>query len=155
MSTLSPFSNIFKAVQQRIRSQVPAIQWVDHDLGQLEAFDGERPPVQWPCALLDFSQTDFLEMQGYQDGTFDLVIRLAFDQYEQTHSEMPEYVLDQALTYYELEHQLQAALQAWYGEGLLVNALIRQSAASEKREDDNFRVRRLVYRGTFSDATES
>lgn len=149
----SPFANFFTALQARIASEVPDIKWTDHDLGQLEAFDGDRPPVAWPCLLIDFSETQFTQMQGYQDGDMDIVLRLAFDEYQQTHSDTPQYVKEQALDYYEIEHAIHLALQAWTAGGTLVNAMIRVSAASEKREDDNFRVRRLVYRATFADAS--
>jgi hypothetical protein len=153
MSLASPFSKLFTALQARIKSQVPEIIWIDHDLGQLEAFDGERPPVEWPCLLIDFIETPFTQMQGYQDGDVSIQLRLAFNQYQQTHSDVPEYVKEQALQYYEIEHKVHLALQAWTASNTLVNALIRRSAASEKREEDNFRVRRIVYQGSFSDSS--
>lgn len=147
----SPFALLFVALCDHIRAQVPEIAWIDHDLGQLEAFDGERPPVQWPCLLIDFADTQFRQMQGYQEGQCQLVLRLGHDQYQQTHAEVPEFVQEQALGYYELEHKLHQALQNWGADGLLINPLSRRSSSSEKREDDNFRVRRMVYACLFTD----
>lgn len=149
----SPFANLYLAIQARIISEVPEIKWIDHDLGQLEAFDGDRPPVQWPCLLIDFSETTFGQMQGYQEGDMNILLRLAFDEYQQTNADTPAYVLEQALEYYEIEQKVYKALQAWNASNTLVNALIRISAASEKRENDNLRVRRLVYQGTFADSS--
>lgn len=148
---ISPFANIYIAVMNRLKELVPEINWIDFDLGQLEAFDGVRPPVEWPCLLIDFNNTEFDPRQGYQDGNVNMLLRLAFDQYQHTDSEMPQPVLEQALTQFEIEHKVHQALQAWAAGGLLVNPLIRLNAASEKRSDDNFRVRRLAYTGTFSD----
>ncbi len=147
----SPFANVYIAIMNRIKELVPEINWIDFDLGQLEAFDGDRPPVDWPCLLIDFNNTEFQPMQGYQDGNMNILLRLAFDQYHQTHSGTPDPVMEQALRQFEIEHKLHQALQAWYGDGLLVNPMIRVNAASEKRQDDNFRVRRLTYTATVSD----
>lgn len=147
----SPFANIYLSLMARIKSQVPEIAWIDFDLGQLEAYDGDRPPVEWPCLLIDFASTEFAQMQGYQEGDTPITLRLAFDEYENTNGDTPVPVLEQAMTYLEIEHKIHQALQAWYADGLLTDALIRLSAGSEKRNDDNLRVRRLVYRGAFSD----
>lgn len=153
MALTSPFGNLFLAIQARITSQVTEIKWIDHDLGQLEAFDGDRPPVEWPCLLIDFADTQFEQMQGYQDGNMNIVLRLAFNQYDQTYGDAPTLVKESAMEYYEIEHKIYLALQAWKASGLLTNAMIRLTASSEKREGDNFRVRRLVYSATFSDGS--
>lgn len=148
----SPFSKLYIDLIDRIKELVPEIQWIDHDLGQLEAFDGDRPPVVFPCLLIDFSTTQFATHQGFQDGNASVGLRLAFDQYQQTHADMPTQVQEQALEYYEIEHKLHQALQGWDDSGFLVNEMIRKSATSEQRQDDNFRVRRMVYEASFIDA---
>ncbi len=147
----SKFANLFTAIQTRMAAEVPEVIWTDFDLGQLESFDGERPPVEWPCVLIDFPDTAFTQMQGYQHGDVQVQLRLAFDEYEDTHSATPTPIKESALEYLEIEHKLHQAFQAWYASGLLVNAMIRVSAATEKRENDNFRVRRLVYTCSFAD----
>lgn len=148
----SPFANIYLALIAQLQTNVPELQWIDHDLGQLEAYDGDRPPVAWPCLLIDFNETSFEQRQRHQDAEMLITLRLAHDQYQQTHAEVPEYVQQQALQYYEVEYKVHQALQA-QGLSLLVNPLIRVSATTEKRENDNFRVRRLVYKATFVDAS--
>lgn len=149
----SPFAKLYTKIQARIASNVPETKWTDFNLDQLNAFDGERPPVDWPCTLIDFVETTFQQMQGYQDGDVIVEFTLAWDEYLQTNSDTPEYVKEQALQYLELEHKYHLAFQGWNADGLLSNALIRVSATSEKRENDNLRVRRLVYKGTFSDGS--
>ena len=147
----SPFANLFLKIQEKIKAEVPEILWIDFDLGQLEAFDGQRPPVEWPCLLIDFPDTVFRQMQGYQDGDVNIVLRLAFDEYESTNAETPTLILQSALDYLEIEQKIYEALQAWDADGLLTNDMIRQNAQSEKRNDDNFRVRRITFSATFSD----
>lgn len=147
----SPFANIYTTLMNRIKTEVPDIRWVDFDLGQLEAFDGDRPPVDWPCLLIDFTDTGFEQMQGFQRGNMQIQMRLGFDQYESSNGITPEPILEQALNYLEIEYKLHQAVQAWYGENKLTDAMIRINASSEKRENDNFRVRRLIYNAAFDD----
>lgn len=149
----SPFAKIFIAIQARITSMVPEIKWIDFNLDQLNAFDGERPPVQFPCLLIDFNSTDFSQMQGYQEGDMIVGLTLAFDEYQQTNADTPEFVKEQALQYFEIEHKIHLALQAWNGGSLLVNSFIRTKASSETSKDDNFRRRPLLYKGTFVDSS--
>ena len=149
----SPFANLFIAISDQVLAEVPEIKWIDMDLGQLEAFDGDRPPVEWPCLLIDFTNTDFAQMQGYQDGNMDIILRLAFDEYESTSAETPTLVRQSALEYFEIEQKLYEALQRWKAGGLLTNAMKRTNAATEKRENDNFRVRRISFAATFSDGS--
>ena len=147
----SPLANLYLAIMARIKSEVPDIKWIDFDLGQLEAYDGERPPVEWPCLLIDFTNTEYDQMQGYQDGNVNVQLRLAFDEYENTNGDTPTPLLEQALEYLEIEQQVYEALQAWYADNLLSNAMIRKSVISEDRKEDNLRVRRMIYSATFSD----
>ena len=43
---------IFSAVQSRLQQKVSELKWIDFDFGQLDAYE-LRPPVQFPCALID------------------------------------------------------------------------------------------------------
>ena len=65
-----------KAVFDIINS-VPAIKWVDEDYGQIDAYEGERPPVAFPCALVTFNTSgDPLGGDEY-DYTDTVTIRVA------------------------------------------------------------------------------
>ena len=45
---------ILKTVMERIREKVPELRWVDADEGQLD-FQDSRPPVAFPCCLVELS----------------------------------------------------------------------------------------------------
>ena len=45
---------IFTALCEHIKKNVPEIRWIDFDTGQLN-IASERPPVDWPCCLIDIS----------------------------------------------------------------------------------------------------
>ena len=73
----APFANIFLAIQQRIAATVPAITYIDQDLGQLNS--NGRPPVSWPCALIDFENFRFENLgENVQTAEGLVVLRLGF-----------------------------------------------------------------------------
>ncbi len=145
----SPFATLFLALQSRITEQVPDIRFIDQDWNQL---DFDPPPVSYPCLLIDFSETAFTQMQGSQDGTFILRLKLIYRSFTATSNITPVANRQDALEFYELEHKLYLALQSWTNSSALVNALIRKSAATDKR-DDGLRVRVIDFEGTFNDSS--
>lgn len=44
---------IFIAVCDRLKTEVPGLRWIDAEEGQLNT--GERPAVAFPCCLIDIS----------------------------------------------------------------------------------------------------
>lgn len=144
----SPFANIFMAVQQRIQANVSTIAYIDQDLGQLKS--GVRPPVAWPCALIDFEDFDFENLgENVQTATGTVVLRLAFAPYSKSSQVTPTAYLQQAIGYYDIEWALHLALQGW-APGADFGRLIRTRASTQKR-NDNYRVRELRYSIAFED----
>ncbi len=145
---ISPFANIFLALRQRIQAEVSAIKYIDQDLGQLKP--ATRPPVSWPCVLIDFEDFSFDNMaDNVQTAKGVVIIRLGFAPLSNTGTATPGLYLQQALGYYDLEWSLHLALQGWsphddYGR------FIRTSAVTQRRPD-NYRVRELRYSIAFED----
>ncbi len=77
----SPAANLFLALRTLIANLAdgqgnPYFRYVDQDLGQLEM---ERPPVLWPCVLIDIDEMSFRNMtDAAQLGTVKVVLRLGF-----------------------------------------------------------------------------
>lgn len=46
---------IYLAVANRLKSQVPELKWIDWDYGQL---NDEQPPINYPAALIDIGYDD-------------------------------------------------------------------------------------------------
>lgn len=47
---------IFLAIQDRLSSLVPSLQYIDKNWGQLNL---PQPPVKWPCCLIDLDSIDY------------------------------------------------------------------------------------------------
>ncbi len=145
------FGLMLIAIQDRIAEKVPAIKWVDQDLGQLEE-DTDRPRVQWPCLLVDFTETDYSEMSVMRQwGAVNLQFRLGFNPFSSAAAATPSKYRQEALKYYELEQEVYIAFQAWDAGGLC-QPMTRTRGTTEKRED-LFRVRVMNFTTTFEDAS--
>jgi len=142
----SPFAHLLLALQERIGQLVTDIRWIDQDMGQLEHY-AERPPVAWPCVLIDLDGWTFTNLgQQAQTAEGDVVVRLAFAPMSYANQLSP--VKELALRYYETEFQLHKALHGWGPAGFA--SLTRLSADTEKR-NDAIRVRIIRYHTAFED----
>lgn len=107
------FANTFLAIMQRIQDQVPEIDYIEADLGQLEGY-AVRPAIGQISVLVDFEgwqATAMGENSQSLEGT--VVVKLAFAQFGQSSSITELEMRKAALNYYELEQKLQLALQGW------------------------------------------
>lgn len=149
MALTSPLALLFEKLIARIEAQVPDIRMIDHDWNQL---DFENPPITYPCLLIDFPDTSFTQMQKYQLAQAAVRLKLIYRSFTATSNITPTTNREDALAFYELEQQVYEALQAWYADGLLSNAMIRKNASTDKR-DDGLRVRVIDFECGFNDST--
>jgi hypothetical protein len=148
----SLFAQLFLAIQEKIKTDVPAIRWIDQDFGQLEDYQ-VRPPVAFPCVLIDFNQTSYEEMnKRRQMANITFTLRLAFPAFSYAASVAPQSVRELALQYYELEQQLYECIQGFDGGGLMQDCT-RSNAATEGRKDDSLRVRVLTFTAMTEDSS--
>jgi hypothetical protein len=152
MELTSFFAQLFVALQAKILLDVPEIKWVDQDLGQLEFYE-VRPAVLMPCVLIDFDSTTFDQMQqDRQAGNCTFTLRLGFPAFSSANSAAPDSAKEKALKYFEIENRLYAAIQGFDAEGIMQPAT-RVSVVTERREEDNLRVRILTFSTAFEDST--
>lgn len=144
----SPFANIFLAIQQRIQAEVTDVAYINQDLGQLRT--NTRPPVSWPCVLIDFEDFDFGNLgENVQTAKGTIVLRLGFAAHSNSSQTTPTTYLQQAISYYDIEWLLHKAMQGW-SPGTDFGSLARISAGTQKRSD-TYRVRELRYSLAFED----
>ncbi len=144
----SPFANIFLALQQRIAKEMPGINYIDQDLGQLRT--NNRPPVSWPCVLIDFEDFDFDNLgENVQTAKGTVVLRLGFAPHSNSSHTTPAPYIEQAIGFYDIEWDLHKAIQGW-ATGVDYGSLARTSTTTQKRTD-NYRVRELRYSIAFED----
>lgn len=149
MALASPLAKLFEKIITKIETDVTSVRFIDLDWNQL---DFENPPITYPCVLIDFPDTQFAQMQGYQEGTAIVRLKIIYRSFTATSNITPDANREAALAFFELEQDIYEAFQAWYASGDLVNAAIRQNATTEKR-DDGLRVRVLEFQCTFKDST--
>jgi len=148
----SPFANLFLAIQQRLESTVTDVTYIDQDMGQLKNNDKPffRPPVSWPCVLIDFEDFQFQNMsENVQNTEGTVVLKLGFAPFSSSGQATPDTYKEKAISYYDTEWNLNKALHGW-SPGDDFGYLTRSSAITEKRYD-NIRVREIRYRIAFED----
>lgn len=144
----SPFANYFLEIMSRIETEVPAIRYINQDLGQLEE-DTDRPSVTFPCALIDFDDFQYTDMSyNSQVGEGNVIIRVAHAPYSNSSNLSPDAVKEKALQYYEHEQSVFEALQGWVSNPF--GAMTRIAQGNEKRED-RLRVRYMIFKVSYQD----
>lgn len=139
----SPFANLYDEILQKIKTDVPEVRYINQDVGQLENYE-LRPPVSWPCVLMDVDEFTYSQMQHEQGQIADgiITIRLGLVQYTQSDNLVPDNIRPNALAYYEVEDKLVQKLHGWAPDGW--SRLIRVKSVTERRDDD-IRVRVIQF----------
>ena len=139
---------IFIAVCDRLKTEVPGLRWIDAEEGQLNT--GERPAVAFPCCLIDISYPSCeTHMGGRQKINAQIQLRVAFQAGGSTNAAAPKLVREHALSCMDMLDMIHEALQWWNG-GNLFNPMRRLRGAPEKRAD-GLKVYNVIYETEFMD----
>lgn len=145
----SPFGKLFLELQERIKTEVPDIVYIEQDLGQL-GMDDPRKNMAFPAVLIDFPNTAFSNLQGNNQLALPVIsITLVFDNYSQTWQDAPLDSRKTGLKYLEVEQQLFMVVQCW--ESDFCQSLNRTAATGHNRNDVGLRVRELTFTCEFED----
>jgi hypothetical protein len=146
----SAFANLFLLLQQRVQDNVPAITYIDQDLGQLNPDSEGTFPVTFPCLLIDFEDFNFNDLsENVQTASGTVLFKLGFSSYSSSAQSAPEESKEAALNFYDIEWDLHKTLQGW-DAGDYYGHLDRSNAKTEYR-NDLLRVRELRYTLSFED----
>lgn len=144
----SKFAKTYLSIMRRIEKLLPEIAHVAQDHGQLEGYV-RRPELAFPAVLIDFQGWTYTNLSdNVQMAEGDVLIKLAFAQYQDEDNLTEKYWRKKALEYYELEHSLNNILHGWaplHSSGYLT----RTNADKENRP--SMRIRHLRYRLEFED----
>lgn len=137
------------AICDRLKNEVTDLRWVDSEEGQLDV--RERPPVAFPCALVDIAYVDCVTHPGgRQRIKANVTVRVAFQRVtSSTCAVSPMPVRLCALSRLDTLEAIHKALQWWNGDGLF-NPLRRLRCTPEKRPGD-IKVYNAVYETEFMD----
>ncbi|WP_295990517.1 hypothetical protein [uncultured Alistipes sp.] len=139
---------LFIALQDRLKEQVPALRWVDAEMGQLNVVP--RPPVAFPCCLVDMRYLQCRSLTaGAQRVAAQFTLRVAFQGCGSSCSEAPTSVRERALEHMDTLEEIHRALQ-WWSFGRRINPLQRVSVVPERRSD-NLKVYTMVYDTEFQE----
>ena len=140
--------DIYLALCDRLK-EVATLRWVDFDEGQL-AITGERPPVAFPCCLVDLQYPACRDLDGInQIVTLNIILKVGFPPGGQTSAAAPEAVRSKALEVFDVLQKVHEAVQ---GEDLdgMVSEISRRRAVKTIRKD-GVQVYTLTYDTTFQE----
>lgn len=131
--------DVFTSIQNKITQSVPAIRWTDFEMGQL---NDPKPPVSWPCALIDFS-ANTVEPGSDLSVTekLSVEITLGFKLRERTHSKTQAIYKDEALEHLDTVEAVRTALEGLAGQSFA--GLTYTGFTRDRRSD--YRVYRLTF----------
>jgi hypothetical protein len=134
---------LYKAVMERLKTEVPSIRWIDLDEGQID-MQKERPGIAFPGVLIGISLPKCEDQYGdVQLCRAEMIVRVVQNPPAgRTNSEAPEEVRETTMKRYELIDSVYRALQGFGTQEFSRLSRIRQ--AKEDRRDGLF-----VYRISF------
>jgi len=98
---------LLEAVMAKLEWDVPQLQWIDMNAGQMNHND---PPVQFPCALVDFSRIEYRNLtESIQ--TCELFMEVELHVEPVNPSATPTPVSVASLEHYEVAESVYKALQ--------------------------------------------
>lgn len=120
---------IVKAIQDRIKSEVPEIKYIDMDYGQLNE---ENPPVKYPAVIIDIDGMECEQLQECGDAKLQRVtasIRITLAWLHTSPSNQASPSRNTALKYWDVLGKIHQALQG-FTDGEHFGALFRTRMAS-------------------------
>lgn len=121
-------TQLFIALCDYLTAEVPELRWIDEDEGQLNTAQGIRPPVDFPCCLIDIhypSCRDVNDTEQIVNAT--ITLKLGFQPVGETNNRAPHPVREKALERLAIVEKTQTVLQGWTA-GDTVEPLTRKSA---------------------------
>lgn len=113
-------ADIFVALCDHLEKEVPALRWIDEDLGQLNGNTTLRPAVDFPCCLIDIQYADCKDLYDtYQFVKATITLKLAFPPYGDSYNKAPETARKKALERYSIVSEVHDCLQGWTAEETL------------------------------------
>jgi hypothetical protein len=140
---------LLTALQARLQQQVPGLQYIDEDWGQLDYYS-PHPPVQWPCALIDIATVQWSNQGAQlQAGIATVSITVANVKTTNTSSLAPMAQRNTAFAIHELLTQIHQALHAYLPAG--GSSRMYRKSTQRTRRDDGIQQYQLTYQLTVAE----
>ena len=139
---------LFIALCDQLKNKVPELRWIDSDQGQLNV--SERPPVAFPCCLVEMSYPQCTtHMAGKQRVRVRFQLQVAFNVWGTANASAPQESREKALQQYDTLQNIHKALQ-WWSFGRKINPTSRVSVLTENRSN-GLKIFRMIYESEFMD----
>lgn len=121
-----------------LKEEVPGLRWIDADEGQLDFYTEDRPPVAWPCCLVELSMPDTRDISAMgtapQRCTLRAVLTVAFNDCASLNARTPKSVREVAMKRFELLEKVKEAVHGrWFDN--FQQPYMRRSCVPKRRED--------------------
>lgn len=104
---------LLSSVLTQIQETVPALKYVDENWGQLDYY-GERPPVKFPCALVDIGSAQWQDTGTLaQIGIVQVRVVVATMKLTNTSGKAPQAQKDKAFEFFETLQNIHKALHGY------------------------------------------
>ena len=142
---------VYIALCEHIKKEVPEIRFIDWDTGQL--YVDERPPIDYPACLIDINYSSCRDLTATEQlVTANIILKLVFRPAGETNNLTPTHVRSKGLECFEIIEYLQNALQGCELDGT-VSAISRISAVKTVRRD-RLQVYTITYNTTWQEIIE-
>lgn len=136
-----------------LKNEVPELRWTDADEGQLDFYTDDRPPVAWPCCLVELSMPDTRDLSAMggvpQRCTLRAVLTVAFNDCASLNTRTPKHVRETALKRFDLLEKIRQAVHGrWFD--YFQQPYMRRSCVPQKRED-GLKVYEMVFEAAVID----
>lgn len=149
MPVQSPNAQTFLAIQTRLKEKVEALKWIDQNFNQLDGYE-LKPPVLFPCGLIDITGLVFEDMPGgAQKANGRVAITIGTTPFNNSNAATPVSLIEKAIEYYEIEHAVHKALHNWIPVAGM-EKLMRRTMDKQEREDA-IRERQIVFEFGYTD----
>lgn len=125
---------ILSAVMERLQTEVPELQYIAEDWGQMDYYQ-DTPPVKFPCALISISSIDFVSQTiGIRHATLTLLIRVADAPAVSGSMAAPDSYRNRAFAIFDLLDNIGNALYGFSNDGEF-NEMEQKTITHYSRED--------------------
>lgn len=146
-------AKLFIALCDHLTKEVPELMWLDEDEGQLNTAQGIRPPVDFPCCLVDIHYPDCRDAnEEEQVVTATITLKVGFQNMGETNNKAPHPVREKALERITTVEKIQIALQGWTAEDT-IDPLSRKNARSSVLAN-RVKLYTITYNTTFQEIQE-
>lgn len=140
---------LIETIQKRLEAKAPEILYIDEDWGQMDEY--ERPPVKYPCALIEVQDAEYTDDgELRQRGQIMVTIKLYFMRLANTSNRAPQSQKDESRKNWATCKKVNQIL---HGQDFIKNGyatLSRKRMSPPKRKDGIYN-RNITYSIGFVD----